>query len=244
MGPASAHGRSWASAARTRTGERQLVRQVKTRMWGARGAQDSEENETMSLAQREGDSFEYLACHEGGHAAAFLSLGFSLTYVTIIGYEHEPRPHTKPSDGYSATRCQEALIGASGLIAGFWFNGQIMSDAAIVELLIGSRDDRFELVGMIWGQRTRFPRAPFVGQRNDLAPVSPGMGVLPLTADQAIRFWRQCEAFVASVSPAINVIAGEVLKHGRIDGDEAGRLARTAMIGRPAARIPPWAAEE
>jgi hypothetical protein len=145
----------------------------------------------MSLAEWEGDSFEYLACHEGGHAAAFLSLGIPLAYVTIIGYKQEPRPHTKPSDGYSATHGREALIGASGLIAGFWFNRQIMSNAAIVELLTGSADDRFELVGMFWGRGTRLPRAPFVGPRDDLAPVSPEAGAPPFTPDHAITFWRQ-----------------------------------------------------
>lgn len=198
----------------------------------------------MSLAHWEEDSPEYLASHEGGHAAAFLSLGQTLAYVTIIGHEQEPRPHTKPSDGYSATHGQEALIGASGLIAGFWFNGQIMSDAAIVELLTGSTDDRFELVGQVWRRRTRLPRAPFVGPHDDLAPVSPEAGAPPLTPDDAITFWRQCEAFVRSVTPAINMIAGEVLRHGRIGGDEADRLARTAMVGRPPAWIPPWVAKE
>jgi hypothetical protein len=198
----------------------------------------------MSLANWATDSPEYLASHEGGHAAAFLSLGHALEYVTIIGHEHEPRPHTKPSDGYSATHGQEALIGASGLIAGFWFNRQIMSDAAIVELLTGSADDRFELVGQVWGRRTRLLRAPYVGPHDDLAPVSPEAGAPLLTPDDAIAFWRQCEAFVQSVTPAINMIAGEVLKHGRIGGDEADRLARTAMVGRPPARIPPWAVEK
>jgi hypothetical protein len=173
-----------------------------------------------------------------------LSLGQTLAYVTIIGHEQESRPHTKPSDGYSATHGQEALIGASGPIAGFWFNGQIMSDAAIVELLTGSTDDRFELVGQVWGHRTRLPRAPFVGPHDDLAPVSPEAGAPLLTPDGAITFWRQCEAFVWSVTPAINMIAGEVLKHGRIGGDEADRLVRTAMVGRPPAWIPPFAAEE
>lgn len=196
----------------------------------------------MSLAEWEGDSFEYLACHEGGHAAAFLSLGKSLAYITIIGYEKEPRPHTKPSDGYSATRGQQALKGASGLIAGFWFNGQIMINAAIVELLTGSADDRFELLGMYAGTKTRLPRAPYIGPGADLAPFSPETGMPPLIPGDAATSWRQREMFVASVSPAINVIAGEVLKRGRINGDKASRLARTAMVGRPPAQIPPWAA--
>jgi hypothetical protein len=198
----------------------------------------------LSLRDWEGDSPGYVAHHEGGHAAAYWAMGIPLEYVTIVGYGTQPRAHTQPVDVTAGTYGQNVLVRVSGVIAGWWFNRQILTDAGIVELVVGSTDDQFELTGMLSGRRTRLPRAPWVRPGEDLASISPEGGGQPFTPTRAVMFWRQCEIFVASVSPAIEAIAGEVVRRGRTDGDEVSRLARTAMAGRPVAWIPPWTAED
>jgi hypothetical protein len=198
----------------------------------------------MSLRDWEGDSPGHLAYHEGGHAAAYWAMGIPLEYVTIVSYGTQPRPHAQPVDVTAGTYGQKVLVRVSGVIAGWWFNRQILSNAGIVELLVGSTDDQFKLTGMLSGRRTRLPRAPLVGPGEDLESISPEGGGQPFTPARAVMFWRQCEIFVASVSPAIDAIAGAVVRHGRIGGEEASRLARTAMAGRPVPWIPPWTAEE
>ena len=200
--------------------------------------------DTMGTSLWEGESPGYLAYHEAGHAAAFWSQGFALAYVTIVGYEQQPRPHTQPVDVTIGKYGQKVLTRVSGLIAGYWFNRQGLTDAGIVELLVGSPDNHFELVGMFSGRRTRLSRVPLLGPGEDLEWVGAEDTDRPFTPEGAVVFWRQCEWFVRSVSPAIGAIAGEVLRRGRISGDDADVLASTAMAGCPAAWIPPWTAEE
>jgi hypothetical protein len=198
----------------------------------------------INATYMDGNSPGQLAQHESGHAAGFWSQGIPLDYVTIVGHESQPRPHTQPVDVTSGTRGQKILISTSGVIAGFWFNGQIMSDNGIAELLTGSADDRFELVGMFSGQKTRLPRVPFIAPGEDLHRISPESLEHPFTAEHAVILWRHCERFVASVLPAIDAIAGKLVSRRHLDGDEAARLAATAMVGRPAPWIPAWTAED
>ena len=155
-----------------------------------------------------------------------------------------PARTPQPVDVAAGTYGQKVLTRVSGLIAGYWFNRQVMTDAGIVELLVGSLDDQFELVGMFSGRRTRLPRAPLLGPTEDLEWVGTEGTDRPFTPERAVVFWRQSERFVWSVSPAVGAIAGEVLRRGRITGDEADVLASTAMAGCPAPWIPPWTAEE
>ena len=185
----------------------------------------------------------YLARHESGHAAAFLSLSIPLDYVTIVGHGSQPRPHTQPVDVTAGTHGQKTLVWVSGVIAGFDFSRQQLSDRGIVELLVGSTDDQFELVGIHSGRRTRLPRAGFVGQGEDLERISPEATEQPFTANDAIIFWRDCERFVASITPAIDAIAELLVTRGHLQGDEAAELATAAMTGQLAPWIPLWIAE-
>lgn len=111
-------------------------------------------------------------------------------------------------------------------------------------MLLGSADGQFETVGIFSGTRTRMPRAPLVRPGEDLALISPEVAEQPFTVDRAITFWRHCERFVTSVTPAIDAIARELASRGQLDGDEVVRLAVAAMTGRSAAWIPPWVTEE
>jgi hypothetical protein len=192
----------------------------------------------------DGNSPGHLAHHESGHAAGFWSQGIPLDYITIVGHGSQPRPHTQPVDVTSGTRGQRILISTSGVIAGFWFNRQIMSDKGIAELLTGSEDERFELVGMFSGQKTRLSRAPLTAPGEDLHRISPEALEHPFTAEHAVILWRHCERFVESVLPAIDAIAEKLVSRGRLDGDEAAQLATTAMAGRPVPWIPAWIAED
>jgi hypothetical protein len=115
------------------------------------------------------------------------------------------------------------------VIAGFQFNGQYLSDAGVVDLLVGSADDRFEFVGMVWGRRTRLPRAGFVGPGEDLERISLEAAEQPFTAEGAITFWRDCERFAGSVAQAIDAIMEKLISRGHLDGGEVARLAAAAM---------------
>jgi hypothetical protein len=190
------------------------------------------------------ESPSYLAYHEAGHAAAFWSQGIPLAYVTIVGHGEQLRPHAQPVDVTAGTYGQKVLTRVSGLIAGYWFHRQVLTDAGIVELLVGSPDDHFHLVGMFSGKRTRLPRAPLLTPGDDLAWIGGEGSDNPFTAERAVLFWRQCEKFVWSVSPAIGAIAEEVFRRGHISGARAEVLASTAMAGCPPEWIPPWTAEE
>ena len=61
----------------------------------------------------------------------------------------------------------------SGVIAGFEFSRQQLSNRGIVELLTGSEDDRFELVEINSGRGIGLPRAGFAGQGEDLQRTLP-----------------------------------------------------------------------
>ena len=98
-----------------------------------------------------GESPSYLAYHEAGHAAAFWSQGIPLADVTIVGHGQQPRPHTQPVDVTAGTYGQKVVTRVSGLIAGYRFNRQVLASVSegIAELLAGSPDDQFHLVGML-----------------------------------------------------------------------------------------------
>ncbi len=82
-----------------------------------------------------------------------------------------------------------------------------------------------------------------MGPGADLERVSAEATEQPFTAERAVTFWRDCERFVASIVPAIDAIAEELIHRGCLDGAEVAWLAAAAM-GRTAAWIPPWTAEE
>jgi hypothetical protein len=191
-----------------------------------------------------GNPSGYLARHESGHAAAYLTLGIPLAYVTIVGYGSQPRPHTQPIDLTAGTHGQRTLVCASGVIAGFEFSRQRPTDIGIAELLAGSADDQFELEGRQSGRIIRLPRIAFVGHGEDLERISPEATEEPFTPESAVIFWRGCERFVESITPAVDAIAEQLIARGCLPGDKTARLAAAAMAGRPAPWIPPWAADE
>jgi hypothetical protein len=49
---------------------------------------------------------------------------------------------------------RRVLTRVSGLIAGYRFNRQVLTNEGIAELLAGSPDDQFHLVGMLSRKRT------------------------------------------------------------------------------------------
>ncbi|MGH3277269.1 MAG: hypothetical protein ACRDNZ_23440 [Streptosporangiaceae bacterium] len=198
----------------------------------------------MSPDYLAGNSREYIARHESGHAVGYWSQGIPLAYVTIVGHGSQPRPHTQPVDPAQAGYGQKILAYASGVIAGFQYNRQRLSDAGIAELLVGSADDQFEIVGLVSGARTRLPRAPLVGPGEDLELISPEATEQPFTASHAVTFWRDCERFVVSVAPAIDAIAQRLAGSGHLGGSEVAALAVAGMTGRPTAWIPRWVAEQ
>lgn len=198
----------------------------------------------MSSDSRKGSSPEQLAWHESGHAVAYWAQGIPLAYVTIVGCEAQPRPHTQPIDVNGGTYGQQVLARTAGLVVELQFSRQHISDAGIVELLLGSGDDRFELVGMLSGTISRQPRGPRVGPGEDLWHISPEGAERPFTAGQAIDFWRDCERFVTSAAPAVAVIAGELLRRGFLTGEEVAQSASAAMIGQSPVLVPLWTAED
>jgi hypothetical protein len=205
---------------------------------------DDKGDQVRDASYQAGNPPGYFARHESGHAAAFLALGIPLDYVTIVGHGSQPRAHTQPVDVAVGTHGQKTLVCASGVITGFEFSGQRLTDAGIAELLTGSADDQFELEGMLSGRITRLARAAFVGRGEDLERISPEVTEGSFTPASAVIFWRDCESFVKSITPAVDAIAEQLVARGRLPGDETTRIAVAAMAGRPAPWIPPWTAEE
>lgn len=197
----------------------------------------------MSLWSWAGNSAEYIAWHESGHATAYWALDIPLAYVTMVGRGQQHRPHVRPVDVNQGTHGQKALVGASGLIAGFSYNGQRMTDSGIVELLVGSADGRFELQGVSYGAVNRLPRGPLFGAGEDLERVRPEGAENSFTPDRAVAFWRDCERFVASVAAVIGAIAPELVRLGSLEGTDIFRLAAAAMA-RSSALIPWWTVEQ
>ena len=201
----------------------------------------------MSIWSWAGNSAEYIAWHESGHAAAYWALDIPLAYVTIVGRGQQDRPHVQPVDVKQGTKGQKVLIGASGVIAGFIHNGQRVTATGIVELLVGSADGHFELQGVYSGAVNRLPRDPLFAPGEDLERVRPEGAENAFTPDRAITFWRDCERFVLQVAPFIEAIAPPLLRHGTLEGKEVSRLAASAMAGRAGARrplpAPGWTAE-
>ena len=191
-----------------------------------------------------GNRPEYIAAHECGHALAFWAQGIPLDYVTIIGHGTMPRPHTQPVDVNSGSLGQKLLINASGVISGFWRNNWEFSDVGIAELLIGSADGCFETLGSLSGRVTRIPRAGLIGPGEDLEPAVWLMGGKVSAYDHAIRYWRECERFVASVMPAIAAITPHLIERGEVPGDEVAVRAAVAMAGQPDPWLPGWTAEQ
>lgn len=185
-----------------------------------------------------GNRPEYDAWHEGGHAAGYLAQGIALDYVTIIGTIEMPRPHTQPVDRTAGSWGQKALMSASGLISGFRSNGWGLGITGVVDLLLGSADDRFELVGYNTGRRTRLPRGPIAAPHQDLSWINPLRGFTPA---EALAFWDESEQFVEQVRPAIDALADRLLGEGTVSGVAAATTFEQALSGRPALRLPQWA---
>jgi hypothetical protein len=198
----------------------------------------------VSWSSWEGSSPEQLAWHESGHAVAYWVQGIQLSYVTIVGYERQPRAHTQPVDVNAGTYGQQVLARTAGFVVELQFSRQHITDAGIVELLLGSADDRFELVGMHSGAVLRQPRGPRIGPGEDLWHISLEGAEQAFTAEQAIDFWRDCEQFVPLVAPAVDAVARELLRRGLLTGEQVEQLASAAMVGRPPVQMPPWTAEE
>lgn len=186
----------------------------------------------------------YIAAHECGHALAFWAQGIPLDYVTIIGHGLMPRPHTQPVDVNEARLGQKLLINASGVISGFWRNNWEFSDVGIAELLIGSADGCFETIGALSRRASRIPRAGLIGPAEDLELAVWLMGGKLAAYDHAIRYWRECEQFLASVMLAVAAITPRLIERGELPGAEVASRAAAAMAQQPTAWIPAWTAEE
>lgn len=187
-----------------------------------------------------GNRPEYDACHESGHAVGFLAQSMPLRYVTISGVDQMPVPHVQPVDPAAGSWGQRALIGASGLIAGFRSSGWSLSRQGVIDLLLGSADDQFELVGLRSGRRVRRPRGPIAAAHQDLSWIDPPQ---PFGRAGAVIFWAESEQFVVQAGPAIVALAGQLVRHGTISGTEAAAVFTLAMHGLPVLRVPGWAVD-
>lgn len=191
----------------------------------------------MSSVGGVGNSREFIAKHESGHAVAFLALGWELSYVTIASGGPEPRGQTMPVDPYLGTIGQRLLVAASGVITGFLANGWRLTDRGVRELFCGSQDNRFEALHMS-GTVSRLDRAIAVGPSEDLEPFSIEGADVPFAPEDAVAVWRDCERFVASTVDAAAAIAQQLVAHDTVSGDDASMIFETVMLDRPAALIP------
>jgi hypothetical protein len=187
----------------------------------------------MVSAGGSGNSREFLAKHESGHAVGFLSLGWALDSVTIA----EPRGRTLPVNPYLGTIGQRLLVAASGVIAGFLANGWRLTDRGAWELFCGSGDNRFEVLGMS-GASSRIDRAIAVGPSEDLEPFSVEGAEIPFAPQDAVGVWRDCEMFVASTAHGIAALAQQLVVEDTLSGDAASKIFNAAMFGRPSALLP------
>ena len=194
----------------------------------------------MRSAGGAGNSREFRAEHESGHAVGFLALGWELDYVTITVDGSQPRGHTQPVNPFLGTTGQRLLVAASGVITGFLANGWRLTDRGVNELFCGSDDNRFEARGMRSGTLNRLDRAIAVGPSEDLAPFSIESAETPFAPENAIAAWRDCEMFVSSTEHAVAAIAQQLLVHDTLRGDVVSETFDTAMHGRPAVLLPPW----
>ena len=187
---------------------------------------------------------EQTAWHESGHVVGYWAQDMPLAYVTMVGYGSQPRPHTQPVEITVGTRGQRVLAYASGVVTTLCYSQQELGDIGIVELLIGSADDRFEVMGRHTQTRTRLPRANYTSPGEDLGRIDPAVVTgQPFTVEKAINFWRDCERFIISVLPAVAAVSRSLISHGLLSGDEAASLASAAMQRQPPAWIPPWTAQ-
>jgi hypothetical protein len=129
-------------------------------------------------------------------------------------------------------------VAASGLISGFRSNGWSLGITGVVDLLLGSADDRFELVGYNTGRRTRLPRGPIAAPHQDLSWINPPR---PFTPAEAVAFWAESERFVEQVRPAIDALADRLLREGTVSGAVAATTFEQALVGSAPLRLPPWA---
>lgn len=184
---------------------------------------------------------EQTAWHESGHVGGYWAQGIPLAYVTMVGYGFQPRPHTQPLEVTGGTQGQRLLVYASGVVATLFYSQQNLPDTGIVELLLGSADDRFEVVGEHTQTRIRLPRANYTRPGEDLGRIDPAVVIgQPFTAENAVSFWRDCERFIISVLPAVIAVAGPLTKRALLSGDEAAELASAAMEGQAPPWIPSW----
>jgi len=191
----------------------------------------------MGSAGGSGNSREFLAKHESGHAVGFLALGWELDYATISVGGSQSRGRTLPVNPYAGTTGQRLLVAASGVITGFLANGWRLTDRGVKELFCGSNDDRFEVLG-VSGGLSRLDRAIAVGPSEDLEPFSVEGAELPFAPGSAVAVWRDCEMFVASAAHAVAAIAEQLVVHDTLSGDAASGIFDVAMLGRPAALLP------
>ena len=191
----------------------------------------------MSSAGGAGNSREFLAKHESGHAVGFLALGWELNYVTITVDGSQPRGRTLPVNPYLGTTGQRLLVAVSGVITGFLANGWRLTDRGVRELFCGSDDNRFEALGMS-GALNRLDRGIAVGPSEDLEPFSNEGAEIPFVPENAVAAWRDCEMFVASTAHAVDAIAQQLVLHDTLSGDAASKIFDIAMLGRPAALLP------
>lgn len=192
----------------------------------------------MSTLTATGNRPEYDAWHESGHAAGYLAQRIALDYVTTVGTAEMPRPHTQPIDRTAGSWGQKALMSASGLISGFRSNGWGLGITGVVDLLLGSVDDQFELVGYNTGRRTRLPRGPIAAPHQDLSWINPPR---PFTPAEAVVFWAESEQFVEQVWSAIDALADRLLREGTVSGAAAATTFEHTLSGSPPLRLPQWA---
>jgi len=213
---------------------------LSTLPWHRRDANLEGTASLMSSAGGAGNSREFIAKHESGHAVGFLALGWELNYVTITVDGSQLRGRTQPVDPHLGTTGQRLLVAASGVITGFLANGWRLTDRGVRELFCGSDDNHFEALGMSSGALNRLDRAIAVGPSEDLEPYSIEGAEIPFVPENAVAAWRDCEMFVASTAHAVDAIAQQLVVHDTLSGDAASRIFDIAMLGRPAALLPLW----
>ena len=178
--------------------------------------------------------------HECGHAAASWALGYPFDRIALSG----PRgPGVHGIKGLAVKERHDWVIKACGGIADQQARGMRMRGSQIVQMVLGSNGDRFEIDDAATGQvAVRPSNRPAVQPGGDLH----GMAVAfrAMSRDQAvpelISLWRESERFAAELPPAIDALAEAVMARGQLSYSEAADIAAAAMAGRPIPVLAPW----
>jgi hypothetical protein len=182
----------------------------------------------------------HAARHEAGHAAAGVAAGTRFTHVTIGPGYGQDMTHFPPGGLVLGTI--QIVTSMAGFIADYQAWNRTIRGSQIRALLLGDRSGTFTVDCPQFGPIV-FGVASWTAPGMDFERISAHFRSRrgdPFAAADAVAIWRDAEAYVAALRPAIDAIAGALLTRRELSRDECVQLA-TAAAGGCFPPLPEWA---